>query len=66
MGSEDIRRQRMNVFRMKLMGAEVHEVTSGSRTLKDALNEAFRDWAATVETTYYMLGNPRPVHTHIP
>lgn len=56
MGSEDIKRQEMNVFRMKLMGAKVHSVESGSKTLKDALNEAFRDWAASVETTYYLLG----------
>ncbi len=56
MGSKDAKRQRMNVFRMKLMGAEVHEVDAGSQTLKDALNEALRDWAASVETTYYLLG----------
>jgi tryptophan synthase beta chain len=64
MGSEDIARQRMNVFRMQLMGATVHPVESGSRTLKDALNEAFRDWAATVEDTYYMLGTAAGPHPY--
>jgi tryptophan synthase beta chain len=64
MGSEDIARQEMNVFRMKLMGAKVHAVDSGSRTLKDALNEAFRDWAATVESTYYMLGTAAGPHPY--
>jgi tryptophan synthase beta chain len=57
MGEEDIARQRLNVFRMKLMGAEVHPVTSGSRTLKDAINEAMRDWVTNVEDTYYLLGS---------
>jgi tryptophan synthase beta chain len=64
MGSEDIARQEMNVFRMKLMGAKVHAVDSGSRTLKDALNEAFRDWATTVESTYYMLGTAAGPHPY--
>lgn len=64
MGSEDIARQEMNVFRMKLMGAKVHPVESGSRTLKDALNEAFRDWAASVESTYYMLGTAAGPHPY--
>ncbi len=64
MGSEDIARQEMNVFRMKLMGAKVHPVDSGSRTLKDALNEAFRDWAASVESTYYMLGTAAGPHPY--
>ncbi len=64
MGAEDIARQRMNVFRMKLMGAQVHAVESGSRTLKDALNEAFRDWAASVETTYYLLGTAAGPHPY--
>jgi tryptophan synthase beta chain len=64
MGTEDIARQEMNVFRMKLMGAIVHPVDSGSRTLKDALNEAFRDWAATVENTYYMLGTAAGPHPY--
>ena len=57
MGAEDIRRQSMNVFRMKLLGAEVRSVDSGSRTLKDAVNEAIRDWVTNVETTYYLLGS---------
>jgi len=56
MGSEDIRRQALNVFRMKLMGARVIPVNSGQRTLKDALNEAFRDWMGSVEHTHYILG----------
>ena len=64
MGTEDIARQEMNVFRMKLMGAKVHPVDTGSRTLKDALNEAFRDWAATVENTYYMLGTAAGPHPY--
>jgi tryptophan synthase beta chain len=57
MGEEDVHRQALNVFRMKLMGAEVREVTSGSKTLKDAINEAIRDWVTNVETTYYLLGS---------
>ncbi len=57
MGRVDVERQKMNVFRMKLMGALVHEVTSGSATLKDAINEALRDWATNVPTTYYLLGS---------
>ncbi len=57
MGEEDIRRQRPNVFSMKLLGAEVRAVKSGSRTLRDAINEAFRDWMTTVETTHYCLGS---------
>ena len=57
MGEEDIRRQRPNVFSMKLLGAEVRPVTSGSRTLRDAINEAFRDWMSSVETTHYCLGS---------
>jgi tryptophan synthase beta chain len=57
MGEEDIRRQRPNVFSMKLLGAEVRPVKSGSRTLRDATNEAFRDWMASVETTHYCLGS---------
>lgn len=64
MGREDIERQRMNVFRMKLMGAKVHPVESGSMTLKDALNEAFRDWAASVETTYYLIGTAAGPHPY--
>lgn len=57
MGEEDIRRQRLNVFKMKTMGAEVRPVTSGSRTLRDATNEAMRDWMATVGNTHYILGS---------
>lgn len=57
MGEEDIRRQSLNVFRMKLMGAEVRPVSSGSKTLKDAINEAIRDWVTNVQTTHYLLGS---------
>jgi len=57
MGAEDMRRQRLNVFRMGLLGAEVHRVESGSMTLKDAINEALRDWAANVQDTYYLIGS---------
>ncbi len=57
MGSEDIRRQSLNVFRMKLMGARVIEVNSGSRTLKDATNEAMRDWMGSVDDTHYIIGS---------
>jgi tryptophan synthase beta chain len=57
MGSEDMVRQRLNVFRMRLLGAEVHAVESGSKTLKDAINEAMRDWVTNVETTYYLIGS---------
>jgi tryptophan synthase beta chain len=57
MGEEDVRRQALNVFRMKLLGAEVRPVSSGSRTLKDAINEAIRDWVTNVETTHYLIGS---------
>jgi tryptophan synthase beta chain len=57
MGEEDIRRQKLNVFIMKTMGAEVRPVTSGSRTLRDAINEAMRDWMASVENTHYIIGS---------
>ncbi|MDN4186426.1 MAG: tryptophan synthase subunit beta [Dehalococcoides mccartyi] len=63
MGEDDIKRQALNVFRMKLMGTEVRSVSSGSRTLKDAINEAMRDWVSNPETTYYIIGSvvgPRP------
>ena len=66
MGTEDIRRQSPNVFRMKLLGADVREVDAGTRTLKDAVNEAFRDWVTNVRTTYYLLGSaigPHPYPT---
>lgn len=57
MGEEDIRRQKLNVFRMNLLGAEVRPVSSGSMTLKDATNEAIRDWVTNVESTYYLIGS---------
>jgi tryptophan synthase beta chain len=57
MGEEDVRRQSLNVFRMELMGAEVRPVAAGSRTLKDAINEAIRDWVTNVRTTHYLLGS---------
>ena len=57
MGEEDMRRQAINVYRMRLLGAEVRAVTAGSRTLKDAINEAIRDWVTNVETTHYLLGS---------
>ena len=57
MGEEDIERQALNVFRMRLLGAEVRPVSSGSRTLKDAINEAIRDWVTNVDTTHYLLGS---------
>ena len=62
MGEEDTKRQSLNVARMKLLGAEVIPVTSGSRTLKDAINEAMRDWVTNVETTHYMLGTVAGPH----
>jgi tryptophan synthase beta chain len=57
MGVEDMKRQRLNVFRMKLLGAEVHPVESGSKTLKDSINEALRDWVTNLESTYYLIGS---------
>src|SRR6056297_1809971 len=57
MGEEDVRRQALNVFRMKLLGAEVRPVASGTRTLKDATNEAIRDWVTNVRTTFYVIGS---------
>jgi tryptophan synthase beta chain len=57
MGAEDIKRQRLNVFRMKILGAEVHPVESGSKTLKDSINEALRDWVTNLQTTYYLIGS---------
>jgi tryptophan synthase beta chain len=57
MGEEDIRRQKLNVFNMRMMGAEVRPVTSGSRTLRDAINEALRDWMSSVEHTHYIIGS---------
>ena len=64
MGSEDIRRQAQNVYRMKLLGATVVPVESGSRTLKDALNEAMRDWVTNVETTFYIIGTVAGPHPY--
>ena len=68
MGSEDMERQKLNVFRMNLLGTKVHAVHSGSKTLKDAINEAFRDWVTNVENTYYLLGSvvgPHPYPTMV-
>jgi len=68
MGAEDVERQQLNVFRMKLMGAEVIPVESGGRTLKDAINEALRDWSSSFETTHYLLGTaagPHPFPTMV-
>ncbi|MDQ3323635.1 MAG: tryptophan synthase subunit beta [Acidobacteriota bacterium] len=64
MGAEDVRRQALNVFRMKLLGAEVREVHAGAKTLKDAINEALRDWVTNVETTYYLLGSALGPHPY--
>jgi len=64
MGEEDMRRQRLNVFRMRLLGAKVVAVTTGSRTLKDAISEAMRDWVTNVDTTYYLLGSALGSHPY--
>ena len=64
MGTEDMRRQELNVFRMRLLGAEVRGVDSGSRTLKDAINEALRDWVTNVADTYYLLGSALGPHPY--
>src|SRR5689334_18437 len=64
MGSEDMRRQALNVFRMQLLGAEVRSVDAGSRTLKDAINEALRDWVTNVADTYYLLGSALGPHPY--
>jgi len=64
MGEEDTRRQALNVARMQMLGAEVVSVTTGSRTLKDAINEAFRDWVTTVETTHYCIGSVMGPHPY--
>jgi tryptophan synthase beta subunit len=66
MGSEDVQRQSLNVFRMKCMGATVIPVNSGSKTLKDAINEAMRDWVTNIQTTHYLIGSaigPHPFPT---
>ncbi|MBA3439391.1 MAG: tryptophan synthase subunit beta, partial [Pyrinomonadaceae bacterium] len=64
MGTEDVRRQKLNVFRMRLLGAEVREVDAGARTLKDAINEALRDWVTNVANTYYLLGSALGPHPY--
>jgi tryptophan synthase beta chain len=64
MGEVDIQRQALNVFRMKLLGAEVRSVTSGSKTLKDAINEAIRDWVTNVNTTHYLIGSAVGMHPY--
>jgi len=64
MGTEDMRRQELNVFRMRLLGAEVRAVEAGSRTLKDAINEAMRDWVTNVRTTHYLLGSVLGAHPY--
>jgi len=64
MGTDDMRRQELNVFRMRLLGAEVRGVDSGSRTLKDAINEAMRDWVTNVRTTHYLLGSVLGAHPY--
>jgi tryptophan synthase beta chain len=64
MGEEDVRRQALNVYRMKLLGAEVVSVTSGSRTLKDAMNEAMRDWVTNVDDTFYIIGTVAGPHPY--
>ena len=64
MGTEDVQRQSLNVYRMKLLGAEVHAVDSGSATLKDALNEALRDWVTNIESTYYIIGSVTGPHPY--
>ncbi|MGA2425856.1 MAG: tryptophan synthase subunit beta [Terriglobales bacterium] len=64
MGTEDMRRQELNVFRMRLLGADVRGVDSGSRTLKDAINEAMRDWVTNVRTTHYLLGSVLGAHPY--
>ncbi|MBC8293621.1 MAG: tryptophan synthase subunit beta [Proteobacteria bacterium] len=64
MGSEDIERQKLNVFRMQLLGARVHPVESGSRTLKDAINECMRDWVTNIADTYYLVGSTMGPHPY--
>jgi len=64
MGAEDVQRQKLNVYRMKLLGAEVVPVTSGSKTLKDAMNEAMRDWVTQVDSTYYIIGTVAGPHPY--
>ncbi|VAX35374.1 Tryptophan synthase beta chain [hydrothermal vent metagenome] len=64
MGAEDTKRQALNVYRMKLLGAKVHPVTSGSQTLKDAMNEAIRDWITNVDNTFYIIGSVAGMHPY--
>lgn len=64
MGVEDVERQKLNVIRMKLLGAKVHPVSAGSQTLKDAINEAIRDWITNVESTYYLFGTAAGMHPY--
>ncbi len=64
MGAEDVRRQALNVFRMELLGAKVHSVTSGSKTLKDAINESMRDWVTNIHNTYYCIGSVMGPHPY--
>jgi tryptophan synthase beta chain len=64
MGEEDMRRQALNVFRMRLLGAQVHPVTSGTRTLKDAMSEALRDWVTHIRNTYYLIGSAAGPHPY--
>ncbi len=64
MGSEDVQRQALNVYRMKLLGAEVHPIDSGTRTLKDAMNEAMRDWVSNVDDTFYIIGTVAGPHPY--
>lgn len=64
MGAEDVKRQSLNVYRMKLLGAQVHPVQSGSRTLKDAMNDAMRDWVTHVDETFYIIGTVAGPHPY--
>lgn len=64
MGAKDMERQKLNVFRMRLLGAQVRAVTSGTATLKDATSEAIRDWVTNVETTHYILGSAAGPHPY--
>ena len=64
MGAKDVERQSLNVYRIKLLGAEVHAVDSGTATLKDALNEAMRDWVTNIEDTYYIIGSVTGPHPY--
>ncbi|NDY59042.1 pyridoxal-phosphate dependent enzyme, partial [Desulfovibrio sulfodismutans] len=64
MGADDVERQAMNVYRMRLLGATVVPVTSGTRTLKDAMNEAMRDWVTNVDSTYYVIGTVAGPHPY--